>query len=35
MNPLNFDEVREYVNTHIDAFHENRIRLLSETNIKN
>lgn len=31
MNPLNLDEVRQYVNNHIDTFHENRIRNLSKT----
>lgn len=35
MNPLNLDEVREYVNSHIDTFHENRIGSLSKTTIKN
>lgn len=34
MNSLNFDEVRQYVNTHIDTFHENRIRILSATTVK-
>jgi hypothetical protein len=34
MNPLDLDEVRQYVNTHIDTFHENRINSLSKTTIK-
>ncbi|MGA2505098.1 MAG: PmeII family type II restriction endonuclease [Anaerolineales bacterium] len=35
MNPLNLDEVRQYVNDHIDTFHENRIRLVSKTTLAN
>jgi len=35
MKPLNLDEVREYVNAHIDTFHENRIASLEKTTVKN
>ena len=34
MNPLNLDEVCEYVNTHVDTFHENRIASLAKTTVK-
>ena len=34
MNLLNLYEVSQYVNTHIDAFHENRINSLVSTKIK-
>jgi hypothetical protein len=35
MNPLNLEEVCQYVNDHIDTFHENRIRLVSNTTLAN
>jgi len=34
MNPLNLDEVREYVNAHVDTFHKNRIASLAKTTVK-
>lgn len=33
MEPLNLEEVNQYVNGHIDIFHHNRTRLLSETTL--
>jgi hypothetical protein len=34
MNQLNFQEVRKYVNEHINTFHEDRIRKVSETTLQ-
>lgn len=34
MNPLNLDEVREYVNENIVDFHERRIKSLEKLNLK-
>jgi hypothetical protein len=35
MNPLNLDEVREYVNEHIVDFHQRRIKSLEELSLQN
>lgn len=34
MNPLNLDEVNEYVNAHIDTFHQDRLRKVSDITLK-
>jgi hypothetical protein len=34
MNPLNLDEVNQYVNDHIDEFHQNRLAILSGLRLK-
>lgn len=34
MNPLDFNEVREYVNNNIDSFHQRRIRILGDLELE-